>query len=219
MSKTVKRVSKTVKRAMRVMMIGLVAMLGVKAEAHYIVVKGRCVWHSLECYREDEAPQDPVPILFPPVGEVVATPLKVQVLCPGGVQDLDLSKEEWTLAAQKPILQSDITRVTTPRGKTSGNAEWTVVVSDAHFLEDPEAVFCPDRKNPQEVLIHEMSVKMNLYCSRFDPKCKPNVPHSTWEAKSCVLPVGFDVKNLPARGTPYSCSETTRCHEGVCEKL
>ena len=31
--------SKTVKRAMRVMMIGLVALLGAKAEAHYYVVR------------------------------------------------------------------------------------------------------------------------------------------------------------------------------------
>ena len=32
---------KTVKRAMRVMMIGLVALLGANAEAHYYVVSGQ----------------------------------------------------------------------------------------------------------------------------------------------------------------------------------
>ena len=40
MSKTVKRVSETVKRVMRVMMVGLIAMLGAKAEAHWYVVGG-----------------------------------------------------------------------------------------------------------------------------------------------------------------------------------
>ncbi len=40
MSKAVKRVSKTVERVTRVMMVSLVALLGAQAEAHYIVVGG-----------------------------------------------------------------------------------------------------------------------------------------------------------------------------------
>jgi hypothetical protein len=37
---------KTVKSAMRVMMVGLVAMLGFKAEAHYVVVNGKAKYCS-----------------------------------------------------------------------------------------------------------------------------------------------------------------------------
>ena len=59
MSKTVKRVSKTVKRVMTVMMIGLVAMLAAKVEAHWVVVKGRCFWHSGECVRKDKEVDPP----------------------------------------------------------------------------------------------------------------------------------------------------------------
>ena len=41
--------SKTVSGVMRVMMIGMVAMLGAKAEAHYIVVRGSYKYCSLHC--------------------------------------------------------------------------------------------------------------------------------------------------------------------------
>ena len=41
--------SKTVKRAMRVMMIGLVALLGANAEAHYYVAAGKYKYCSLHC--------------------------------------------------------------------------------------------------------------------------------------------------------------------------
>ena len=41
MSKTVKRVSKTVKTVMTVTIIGLVAMLGAKAEAHTRIINGK----------------------------------------------------------------------------------------------------------------------------------------------------------------------------------
>jgi hypothetical protein len=41
--------SKTVKRTMRVMMAGLVAMLGANAEAHYYVAAGKYKYCSLHC--------------------------------------------------------------------------------------------------------------------------------------------------------------------------
>ncbi len=222
MSKTVKRVSKTVKSVMTVMMVGLIAMLGAKAEAHWVVVKGRCFWHSGECVRQDKEPApDPVPILLPPIGEVVVTPKQVEILCDGIVQKLDLSSEQWTLATRRPIVGSDITRVTNPRGKVSRNGEWAVIVSDAHFLEDPDSIFCP-KSTPKDVIIREMAVKMNLYCSRLTDKAcfsKPDEPHSSWEAKTCTLPVGFNLEkypeNLPPRGTPFACSNITTCH-GDC---
>lgn len=230
MSMTVKRVSKTVKRVMTVMMISLIAMLGVEAEAHYIVVKGRCYWHSHDCSRQDKDVPDPVPFLFPPIGEVVATPKQVEILCAGGIV-IDLSKlidlSNWTLAARKPIVQSDITKVTS-EGTVRRNAEWAVIVSDAHFLEDPTSTFstfCEASGTsgpPQDVIIRAMSVKMNLYCSSLiDKKCfgKSGVPHSTWQADTCTLPDTFNFRNLPSRGTRYDCSGTSRCHEGVCEKL
>ena len=92
MSKTVKRVSKTVKRVMTVMMIGLVAMLAAKVEAHWVVVKGRCFWHSGECVRKDKDPGPSPPSCTFPLVELVATVTRVDILCPGDVvQTVNLS--------------------------------------------------------------------------------------------------------------------------------
>lgn len=208
------------KRVMRVMMVGLLAMLGAKAEAHYIVVGGRCYWHSGECTRKDKDVQDPVPILFPPIGEVVVTPKEVEILCSDGiVHKPDLASEELALSTRNPIVQSNITRVITAGSKTSRNAEWSGIVSDAHFLEDPTSTFCGKSGPPVEAIVRTMAVKINLYCSPItDTKCfsKPNEPHSTWQAEKCTLPAAFDVKNLPARGTRYDCSGISICHGKEC---
>jgi hypothetical protein len=51
---------KTVKRAMRVMMIGLVAMLGAKAEAHYYIVGGKVKYCSV-CVDVASINHDPTP--------------------------------------------------------------------------------------------------------------------------------------------------------------
>lgn len=206
--------SKTVKRVITVTMIGVVAMLGVTAEAHYVVIRGRCYWHSHECSRQDTDVRDPVPILL--TGEVISTTNRVELLCPGG----NVEGEPVTLTARKPIVPSDTTRVTNSQGQISRNAEWTVIVSDGYFLA---STFCPGSVPPvppQDVIIREMSVKMNLYCSsRTDRECSgtPGAPHSTWEA-TCTLPGGFNFSNLPARGTRYDCKETRRCHGVECGK-
>ena len=80
MSKTVKRVSKTVKTVMTVTMIGLVAMLGAKAEAHTRIINGKPRVCSV-C--DDDATVEEVPANFIGLAElIVKTQKTVTILCP-----------------------------------------------------------------------------------------------------------------------------------------
>lgn len=219
------------KTAMRVMMIGLVALLGAEAEAHYVVIKGRCVWHSGECVRQDEdVPKPPIPINDIPISEIVARPKSVEILCPGGphgiVKQIDLTNDGVTLAARKRIDPSDITERRDPvnNSNMSTNLEVQGIISDAIFLEDPalprdsgDFDFCSGLV-PLDMIIRSMSVEMNLYLNS-----DPTKSHSTWKAGTCTLSDTFNLKNypknVPPRGAPFDCSGTFGCHEGVCEEL
>jgi hypothetical protein len=209
MSKTVK----AVKRVMTVMMIGLVAMVGGKAEAHWIVVKGRCVWHSLECYREDKEPDIGAPA---PLVELVATPTIVEGLCNGTVEKIALptGTETVTLAVPRTIIgKGDFTEGRRPNGTiVSRNLEVARIVSDALLYQFSCSL--PD-VTPTEVVVREWSnVQMNLYLNN-----NQSTPHSAWRAATCTLPgpVPFDPKNLPPSGTPYVCPTDSikTCH-GNC---
>jgi len=204
--------SKTVKRAMTVMMVGLVAMLGVKAEAHYIVVKGRCYWHSLECGREDKDPGSGRP---PASVELVAVPAVVDLLCPNPphVESITIPSTERIILAT-PRTRLDQERDTTEERRASGDiisrtVEWQRIVSDALFYTPSSIVSCASRASPMEVIVRTWSsVKMNLYLPG------SRLPHSSWEATGgCTLPPEFNFTNLP-RGAPYTCSKPIACHEG-----
>jgi hypothetical protein len=204
MSKQVKFISKSV---MGVMTVGVVAMLGADAEAHYVVVNGRCYWHSGECVRKDKDAEDPDLLNPPPIGELVATLKQVEILCPGG-NIVVLDKDPGTLVAKKPIVQGDITNVTnvTSLRESKPYAEWAVIVSDTHFLADTRFCSVP----PQDVIIRSMSVKLNLY-----PDGDLSKPaHSSWEAGTCILPAEFKFpQKPPTRGVGYACSGITICHD------
>ena len=126
--------SKTVKRVMTVMMVGLVAMLGAKAEAHWVNVGGRCVWHSFECSRMDTnrppPPDNPLPFV-----ELLATPIHGQVLCPGTPpvpKDIGLTEPMRTRRTQLTL--SDITQLQDPvSGDAISTSEWQRIISDAFF--------------------------------------------------------------------------------------
>lgn len=216
MSKTVKGVSETAKRVTRVMMIGLVAMLGAEAEAHWVVVRGKCYWHSLECVREDTEVPDPVPILFPPLVELVASPIKVEGLCPDSDGDGVLEVENIPLPNNPVILATPRTRIdqrdiTERRGTNSRYLEVERIVSDALFY----TTSCSSGLSPIEVIVRVWSsVEMNLYLNSVQP-----IPHSAWRAGTCTLPDEFhltDPINLPPPGALYKCGKITTCHANNC---
>ncbi len=214
--------SKTAKRVLTVMMVGLIEMLGVKAEAHYIVIKGRCYWHSLECYREDKEPDTRGPA---PLVELLATPTIVEGLCNGIAAKLVLPDPPVTLAAPRtPIGEGDFTERRAPNGTiASRNLEVQRIVSDALLYQ----FSCPPPSSPDvtptEVIVREWSsVQMNLYLKK-----NQSIPHSAWKAGTCTLSGTFDITDpnkLPPGGALYNCKETLSCHvdqggQEKCNKL
>ena len=222
MSKTVKMIP--------LLGLALLTILGTRAEAHYIVMGGRCYWHSGQCVRQDEdVPPPPAPINDILITETIARPGSVEILCPGSplpiVKQFNLSNDGVTLVVQQPIAPGNITERRDPNtGKNiSTNLEWDGVISDAIFLEDPKLSpkdpqdfnFCSGLV-PLDTIIRSMSVEMNLYL-----KADPTTSHSTWKG-TCALSNKFSFtnfpKNVPPRGVAFDCSTTERCHLKECVK-
>jgi hypothetical protein len=183
------------KRAMKVMLVGLVAMLGVKAEAHWKVVAGKlkfcsvCIEVELE---EDRGTVDPnthtEEVEFRLMTE------KVEILCPGGT--VVQSEDKVTLVVRKPIDQGDM------KG----------VVSDTAFLAKPN--FCPGSK-PLDVLIRATKVEIKTYACYLPDPSTPEEPPTCEQVRefvklNCKLPNKFNFKNYPKNYPPketlYVCS-------------
>jgi hypothetical protein len=96
--------SKTVKRAMRAMMIGLVALLGAEAEAHYYVASGKYKYCSLHC--AVQLTEVPDPISNPAQVRCEATATLVEIVCPKDQSSVILPVD-WVLVGQGQINQSN----------------------------------------------------------------------------------------------------------------
>jgi hypothetical protein len=220
--------SKTVKRVMTVMMIG-VAMLGAKAEAHWINLFGRCVWHSGECVRTDEDPKpNPIsnnPNAPHPVGEARVMPTSVDFLCPNGdiitLPDTTTPLDPVLLVAKRQIAPGDVTNATRLNtGTTTSFAHWGVSFSEGAFLKNPVCTLNGRSVLPNYALIRSMTVQMNLYCvestnANNTPCPSQTSPHSTWSA-TCTS----DFNNMPGYpddlpyGASYTCLESSSpCHQ------
>lgn len=117
--------SKTVKRVMRVMMIGLVALLGAKAEAHYYVASGKYKYCSLHGHGYFTGVPDPN-LVGPAQVRGEATATLVEISCPNGT--LVQSAVNWVLVGQAPIDQSN--------WKVGGKAHVEVHLGMPEFLLD-----------------------------------------------------------------------------------
>jgi hypothetical protein len=190
------------KRAMRVMLVGLVAMLGAKAQAHYIVVQGKCVWHSLECRWEAKDAEPP--------GEVnsEATTSSVEIKCPDGT--VEKKDTQVTLVQQQPIVPADITK----HGKLEVVSAFPLepLLIPGFCKADP--TWSPTK---DDVLIHAL-LSVVIKISDSDGKLA-----STYTAEDCrlpdkfdfdkiLLPDKFDFDKILQRGATYECREVTIKH-------
>jgi hypothetical protein len=186
MSKEVKFMSK---RVMRVMMIGLAAMLGAEAEAHYTIRFGKLYYCSVGCVAKvtDVNPGKP--------GEaqcVVTIPARgADISCEdeNGVQR-EVQTEGMTLVAQEPI-KGDI---------SSNTAEVVIMVSDA-----PLTKACPKLKI-KDMRIHTIeSAQINIFDSA-------KVLASTAIFTNCKLPDTNPIDYPPTCGTFYVCEKVEYQH-------
>ncbi|MGH8607921.1 MAG: hypothetical protein ACREX9_11030 [Gammaproteobacteria bacterium] len=194
------------KTVMRVMMIGLVAMLGAKAEAHYFIVGGKAKYCSIcvdvKLIYEDVPPPHTEELEF-----VATIPQeKAEILCLDGT--VKKSTDEVVLRVRKLIGQGDITEAQLGTDSAT-TAEVEAIVSDAAFLTKKINKFnvCPDF-SPVDVLVRAVNLKIISNQCTSTP-CKPV---SSLEAV-CTLSDKFDLKNYPKKLPPietrYDCSNAT----------
>jgi hypothetical protein len=213
MSKTVKRVPETVKKVTRVMMVGLIAMLGAKAEAHWYVAGGtpkRCS-HCVDAELTDR--DEKHDFEHTEEADFHLTAKTVRLLCQttdNGVSTLDLTNRSVDLAVQKRIVPpGDVTYRSIDSGRSpEGPATFdlTAKFSDLLLKEDPDLLCVGTgllRLPPIDVLILNTSLTIVTYA------CKPGAVCevlSRFERGSCTLrnSVNF-TNNYPPIGTPYVC--------------
>lgn len=187
--------SKTVKRVMRIMMVGLVAMLGAKAEAHYFWFFGKIKFCSvcLDPGTDDQGndlsltdvpadlndPSKPAPAVV----ELSVKAKLVEISCPQPPTVIQ-SKVNVTLEGETP---SDLWGY-------DPNAE-TAVVS-VRVDDDSLNNVCPGRG---EVRILKMSATANAYeCTGLDPAnpCSSRVLISIMKFNNCTIPSGAPLDTL-----------------------
>ena len=195
--------SKTVKRAMRVMMIGLVALLGVKAEAHYVYYAGRYKYCSLHCVADLKKVPDPIE--EPAKVKCEATATSVEILCPD--QSLVQSPVNWVLVGQGPIDQSNWNdqgkahvEVNLPmpdslleqlHGLCINDGDWTPTPGRVKILTMPEAEICVVPSGPDLPALGDVLDGHAL------DQCSTAASTDTFH--DCTIPSGSP------RGTFYEC--------------
>jgi len=198
--------SKTVKRVMTVMMIGLVALLGAKAEAHTRWFNGKPRVCSI-C--DDDATLMEVPNGLYQADLIVKTQL-VTILCPGTVELK--SRKEWTLIGQSaPIAVKSESGI--------GQVAFRFRVSDQPIVNFG---FCGVRNGepilPDLLQITKMSAKYKAYeCNGFDPDgtitCSSKLLVSTMELNNCkVSPDAVPDAVPPDPASFYVCEKPISRH-------
>jgi hypothetical protein len=207
--------SKTVKKAMRVMMVGLVALLEAKAEAHYVYYAGRYKYCSV-CNEaqltEQDGSIDPGP--HTEKLQFVLTPKSIEILCPN--ENIPISIDDpllqnLSLEVQKIIDVGDITTLNGNGGPLT-TAEVRACVNDAALLMNSTLhqlwdQVCGVDVIPTAVLIREMKAEIETsWCKVSNPlKCGTV---STHVDDDCTLPNYSNLSNYPKnlnKGAFYDC--------------
>ena len=173
-------------------LVGLLAMLGTKAEAHYMYYDGRYYYHSVGCeVTIGDLPSSPDPVA---VHCLVAT-LKLETLCPD--ESIVSSLLQVNLSAQELL--------------DAGETQVEVLVSDSPLL-NPNINNACGSSTPTDILIRKMAstVTISQCASLVGHPCSVLVTTST-AATTCELSEDYDLEdypnNLPPDGTEFSCTD------------
>lgn len=187
----------------KIMLAGVLATLGAKAEAHYIMIGGKLVWHSLNCGTVFKEVTDPG--THPALVVCNVTAQQVELLCKNphnrnatfhspGVQHFTVTRQ---------INQDDITGP----GKASVNA---LINTDQQLL-NPR--FCENASEiPTAALVRSASVEIKAFeCD--DAHCKQQGDLASTASLNCKLPSTYNFDNMPKSGiTEYQCETVSIRH-------
>jgi hypothetical protein len=181
--------SKTVKRVMTVMMIGLVALLGANAEAHTRWINGKPRICSI-CSKPDETTleevlQDPNALTSLVVAELTVKTKEVVIKCPDGTE-VQL-KNKMTLMDESPLIEWNADRFT---------AKVDFFVSDEPIGKLVVPLRLCGGALPYDVEIHRMQAEYKAYaCTSPDPRedpCSEKALISSMKLSNCRVPPDAD---------------------------
>ena len=191
--------SKTVKRVMTVMMVGLAATLGANAEAHYRIIRGVLKFCD-HCFVGD---LKAVPNLDQKLAEVegVARQAQVDIRCLLGGDKIGA-----LVSLRERILMEEERDITSQKKRLA-----TVEVRVTNENEALKA-FCPG-SSPASFIVQKVPLaEINVYTCDSDPPCSNRV--SRWEGLNCALKVDPPptLDNPPPTGTEMVCERITLDH-------
>jgi hypothetical protein len=186
---------------------GLIALLGTKADAHYMYASGRYIYHSVGCIAEIEAV--PNPAVSPAVVECIVVTAVVETLCQdaSGNRYPVIAPLQVSLSAQASIVPANV---------TAGLAEVEVVVPDSPLLNVNLNLSCTSA-TPIAVLIRNMAPTVTVFrcVGSIAGPCAVRLMTSTATAL-CELPAQYSLDNYPANlppdGTPFACTDPLIVH-------
>jgi hypothetical protein len=186
--------SKTVKRVMTVTMFGLVALLGAKAEAHTVIIKGTprvcSVCSDAKDNLFEEVLNDPNLANSLAIAELTVKTKLVTILCDNTEVQL---KNVWTLKNEAPLAGWD------PNTKTAHANFFVSVQPFVDFVLDQGLCIEP----PKVVLIRRMDAVYRAYeCFGSAPdQCSSKVLVSKMKLDDCKVPPNAQPP------TPYDCKK------------
>ncbi|MDQ3774177.1 MAG: hypothetical protein M3461_07330 [Pseudomonadota bacterium] len=190
------------------MMIGLVALLGAKAEAHYYVASGKYKYCSV-CSETQLTPQDGSIDSDPHTEKLkfVLTPKLIEILCPNEQIPISIDDpllQNLSLEVQKTIDAGDITTLLNGNGGPLTTAEVTACVNDAALLVNSTLdqlwdQICGVDVIPTAVIIRNMKAEINtLACDVLNTDVLNTCDTvSTHVDDDCTLPKYSNLKNYP----------------------
>ena len=168
--------------------VGLLTMLGTKAEAHYMYVNGKWVWHSVGCpVTIGDIPSSPDPgIVICDVNTV-----QVEAECPDGSITQPLSIQV-SLTAQEQL---------------DPGQSYVEVIVDDEPLRFHSTIISACGSYASDVLIRNMTSTVTIQCvgSIGDPTCSAPLLTTSTAVATCELPAQCTLNNCPAIYRTYTC--------------
>jgi hypothetical protein len=184
-------------------LVGLLAMLGTKAEAHYYYYNGYWYYDSVGC----DVTIGSLPTTPDPLDVVcVVTTTQVEALCPLPQPHVVSLSIQVILSAQQHLVPAP--------GQAQAHVQ--VVVSDTPLLSNPDILAACSNSTPTAVLIRKLASTVTIQCEGPSSSCLAPLLTTSTATATCTFPLvdahgnPYDLlTNPPQSGTKYISADVT----------
>lgn len=196
------------------MVMGLVAMVAAAADAHYINVSGKLVYHSIFCESVIKNVQNLVNNPALATCLVVGTTIETECTNPQGKVVRGTPSHSITFGpAAAPLEQTDL-----EKKKGRAHVDIEVIEDDVTLGLTSEQAGCNNNWTVTKALLREADITIDVYSCGADGVCTTpediiDANHASTATYSCVLPATFTLDNVPLPlGTTVDCTLESFTH-------